>query len=173
MKSRRSAVSPEDQALFLAAVDGATPLSGRDRVRVPAAPPSPVRVAELPPEIKLAVEGDGRRYTARAPGVSRSQVADLRAGKIRVDETLDLHGETVDTGVQMLRELFVRVHRSGRRCILIVHGKGLHSEAGAPLREAVVAELLGPLSGLVYAMATAASADGGEGATYVIIRGPR
>src|SRR5690349_16524247 len=104
MKSR---LSPEDQALFLAAVDGATPLAGRDRVRVPPQPPTPVRVAELPPEVKLTVEGDTRRYTARAPGVSRAQVADLRGGKVRVDETLDLHGETVDTGVQKLRELFV------------------------------------------------------------------
>jgi DNA-nicking Smr family endonuclease len=170
MKSR---LSPEDQALFLAAVDGATPLTGRDRVRVPPQPPAPIRVAELPPEVKLTVEGDTRRYTARAPGVSRAQVADLRGGKVRVDETLDLHGETVDTGVQKLRELFVRVHREGRRCILIVHGKGLHSDTGAPLREAVVAECLGPLSGLVYAMTTAGPAEGGEGATYVIVRGPR
>jgi len=173
MKSRRSALSAEDQALFLAAVDGARPLTGRDRVRVPPAPESVVRVAELPPKVALAVEGDGRRYAARAPGVSKAQVAELRAGKVRVDETLDLHGETVDAGLQKLRDLFVRVHRTGRRCILIVHGKGLHSDAGAPLREAVVGELLGPLSGMVYALCTAAPAAGGEGATYVIVRGPR
>ena len=173
MKPRRPAVSPEDQALFLAAVGGATPLDTRDRIPVPPPPPSPVRVAELPPAVALTVEGDGQRYAARAPGVSRTQISDLRAGKVHVEETLDLHGQTVETGKQQLREFLVAAHRIGRRCVLVIHGKGTHSEHGAPLREAVVNELLGDLSGLIHALATAAPADGGEGATYVMLRGNR
>src|SRR5262249_44895505 len=150
VKPRRPVLSPEDQAMFLAAVDGARPLDTRDRVPVPTPAPSLVKIAQtLPPEVKLVVEGDGRRYSARGPGVSHAQVNDLRAGRIRVDETLDLHGETVDAGVAKLRERLVRVNRSARRCILVVHGKGTHSEHGAPLREAVLAELLGPLSGFI------------------------
>ena len=171
MKSRRPVVSPEDQALFLAAVDGARPLDTRDRLPIPPPPPSPVRVVELPPEIKLVVEGDGQRYAARAPGVSRAQLAELRAGKLHTEETLDLHGHTVELGRQQLRDFVVAAHRIGRRCVLVIHGKGTHSEHGAPLREAVLAELLGPLSGLVHALATAAPADGGEGATYIALRG--
>ena len=173
MKPRRPVVSPEDQALFLAAVAGATPLDTRDRIPVPPPPPSPVRVVELPPAVKLTVEGDGKRYAARAPGVSRTQLADLRAGKVHVEETLDLHGQTVETGKQHLREFVVAAHRIGRRCVLVVHGKGTHSEHGAPLREAVLDELLGELSGLVHALSTAAAPDGGEGATYVVLRGRR
>lgn len=171
MAGKRPVVSPEDQALFLAAIDGAKPLPGRerDRVAVPPPPPSVVRVVEPPPAVKLSVEGDGRSYTARAPGVSRAQVADLRGGRVHVEETLDLHGETVESGKARLRE-FVAGARD-RRCVLIIHGRGSHSEHGAPLREAVLAELLGPLSGLVHALATAAPADGGEGATYLILRG--
>lgn len=168
-------VSPEDQALFLAAVDGARPLDGRtrDRIAVPPPPPSVVKVTALPHEVKLVVEGDGRRYSARAPGVSHAQVNELRAGHIRVDDTLDLHGETVDAGIAKLRDLLVKVNRMSRRCVLVIHGKGTHSEHGAPLREAVLAELLGPLSGLVHAMSTAAANDGGEGATYVVLRSQR
>jgi DNA-nicking Smr family endonuclease len=173
MKSRRPVVSPEDQALFLAAIDGARPLDKRDRLPVPPPPPSPTRVVELPPEVKLVVEGDGQRYAARAPGVSRSQLAALRAGRLRAEDTLDLHGETVEIGKQQLREFVVAAHRLGRRCVLVVHGKGTHSEHGAPLRDAVLAELLGPLSGLVHALATAAPAHGGEGATYIVLRGSR
>lgn len=159
--------------MFLEAVDGATPLERRDRIPVPRPAPSVVRVAELPPAIELTVEGDGRRYAARSPGVSRSQIALLRAGKLRGEETLDLHGETVDAGKQRLREFLVATQRRGRRCVLVVHGKGTHSEHGAPLREAVLGELLGPLSGLIHALATAAPPDGGEGATYVMLRGQR
>jgi DNA-nicking Smr family endonuclease len=167
---KRPVLSPEEQALFHAAMAGITPLDGRDRVAVPPPPPSPVRVVELPPAVKLAVEADGLTYVARAPGVSRAQASELRVGKVRVEETLDLHGMTVEAGLAKLREFVVTAARL-RRCVLIVHGRGLHSEHGAPLREAVLAELLGPLSGFVHALATAAPADGGEGATYLSLRG--
>lgn len=170
MGRKRPALSPEDQALFLAAVDGAKPLTARDRIAKPPPPPSPVRVVELPPAVKLTVEGDGRSYAARAPGVSRAQAAELRGGKLRAEETLDLHGMTVEAGLARLREFVVSAAKL-RRCVLIVHGRGLHSDHGAPLREAVLAELLGPLSGFVHALATAAPADGGEGATYLALRG--
>jgi len=173
MKPRRPVVSPEDQALFLEAIDGAKPLDTRDRIAVPRPPAAVVRIADLPPVVALTVEGDGRRYGARAPGVSRAQLSELRAGKLRAVETLDLHGLTVEAGRQQLREFLVAAHRSGRRCVLIVHGKGTHSDHGAPLREAVLVELLGPLSGLLHAMASAAPSDGGDGATYVMLRSPR
>jgi DNA-nicking Smr family endonuclease len=173
MKPRRPVVSPEDQALFLAAVGGATPLDTRDRIPVPPPPPSPVRIVELPPVVELTVEGDGRRYAARAPGVSRVQISELRSGKVHIEETLDLHGQTVESGKLQLRELLVTARRIGRRCVLVVHGKGTHSDYGAPLREAVLGELLGPLSGFVHALSTAAPSDGGEGATYVVLRGQR
>ena len=171
MKSRRPVVSPEDQALFLAAVDGARPLDTRDRLPIPPPPPSPVRVVELPPEVKLDIEGDARRHTARAPGVSRTQLSELRAGKLRAEDTLDLHGQTVEIGRQQLREFLIAAHKLRRRCVLVVHGKGTHSEHGAPLREAVVADLLGPASGLVHAFTSAPAVAGGEGATVVLVRG--
>jgi DNA-nicking Smr family endonuclease len=173
MKSRRPVVSPEDQALFLEAVEGTKPLDTRDRIPVPPPPPSVVRVVELPPTIELTVEGDGQRYAARAPGVSRAQILELRAGKVRAEETLDLHGHTVEAGLQQLRDFLVAAHRIGRRCVLIIHGKGTRSEHGAPLREAVLGELLGALSGLVRALATAGPSDGAEGATYVMLRSQR
>ena len=172
MKPRRPVVSPEDQALFLAAVGGATPLGTRDRISIPPPPPSVVRVFELPPQVKLTVEGDVRRCSARAPGVNHAQIAALRAGKVRVEDTLDLHGQTIEAGTQHLRDFVIAAHRLGQRCVLVVHGKGTHSEHSAPLREAVLSELLGPLSGLLRALATAAPSDGGEGATYLLLRGP-
>ncbi|MEO8705396.1 MAG: Smr/MutS family protein [Kofleriaceae bacterium] len=170
MRSKRPLVSPEEQALFLEAIGGTKPLDGRDRIAVPPPPPSPVRVVEAPPVVKLAVEGDGQRYAARAPGVSRAQIAELRAGKIRAEDTLDLHGDPVERGLARLREFVAGALRL-RRCVLVIHGKGTHSEHGAPLREAVLAELLGSLSGYVHALATAAPSDGGDGATYVMLRG--
>ena len=186
MGSKRSprGVSPEEQALFLDAIGGTTPLSGRDRLPLPPKPASPVRVEVLPPAIALTIEGDGTRYTARGPGVSIAQTAEMRAGKTRPTATLDLHGERVDTAIAKLRAFLVESSRVGHRCALIIHGKGTHSDHGAhpkgtgspysslaPLREAVLSELLGPCSGFIHALATAAASDGGDGATYVMLRG--
>jgi DNA-nicking Smr family endonuclease len=171
MKVKRTALSAEDQAMFLEAVRDAKPLTARDRLVVPPAPPAPVRVAVLPPEVKLTVEGDGQRYGARAPGVSLAQVAELRTGKMHLEATLDLHGVTVEAGIAKLREFLLESQRLGRRRIRVIHGRGLHSDVGAPLREAVVADLLGPVSGLVRAFASACPSDGGDGATIVVLRG--
>ena len=170
-RTKQSAVSPEDRALFLAAIGGATPLDGaaRDRVPVPPPPPSPVRVAELPPEVKLAVDGDAARYAARAPGVSHAQVAELRGGKVHATATLDLHGETTADASAKLRQFLLVSVRAGHGCVRVIHGKGTRSEIGAPLREMVLAELLGALSGYVRALAS----DSGDGATLVALRGSK
>lgn len=170
-RSPRGAVSPEDQAMFLDAIDGTKPLPGRDRVPVPPKPASPVRVEILPPTVTLTIEGDGTRYAARGPGVSVSQTAEMRAGRVRPTATLDLHGQRVDAAIAKLHTFLLESQRDGHRTTLIVHGKGTHSDHGAPLREAVLADLLGPCSGFVHALATAAPPDGGEGATYVMLRG--
>ena len=173
MKAKRPLVSVEDAAQFMDAVKDARPLGTRDRVVRPPKPPSIVKLQELPPEVKLTVEGDVRCYTGRAPGVSLAQVAELRTGKAHLEATLDLHGATIAPAITRLRQFLVESRRIGRRRVLVVHGKGTHSDHGAPLREAVFGELLGIASGLVHAFATAAPSDGGEGATYVMIRGGR
>jgi DNA-nicking Smr family endonuclease len=173
VRVKRPVLAPEDEAMFREAMGGVTPLTSRDRLNVPPPPPSPIKVVTLPAEVKLAVDGDSQRYSARGPGVSHAQIAELRAGKIRADATLDLHGSLVAPALAQLRTFLLESQRIGRRCVLVIHGKGTHSEHGAPLRDGVCHELLGPLSGLVHAFASAAPSDGGEGATYVMLRGAR
>ena len=151
--------------MFLEAVGDATPLGRRDRLPVRPPPPGPVRAEVLPPEVKLSVEGDGERYHARAAGVSHVQVGELR--KAHIDATLDLHGATVEAGRAELQKFLLESRQIGRRIVSIVHGRGLHSDAGAPLREAVLSALLGPMSGFVHALASASR----EGATVVMLRG--
>jgi DNA-nicking Smr family endonuclease len=167
-KPKRPMVTAEESAMFLAALDGVSPLDGRDRIVVPPPPPSPVARVTLPATQKLAIEADGGKYTARAPGVSRSQVDALK--KARPDQTLDLHGDTVDKAVPKLHAFLESARRTGWRNVLVIHGKGLHSEVGAPLRDAVIHQLLGDASGYVHALVTATATDGGEGATLVEIR---
>ena len=166
-RGKRPILAPEDEAMFREAMGDVTPLGARDRVPAPKTPPAVTKVAVLPPEAKLTVDGDGHRYAARAPGVSHAQIAELRAGKVHPTATLDLHGTFVAPATQQLRQFMIESQRTGHRCVLIVHGRGLHSEQGAPLREAVLAELLGPISGLIHAFAV----DANAGATYVMLKG--
>lgn len=169
-KPRRPAVSAEDEQLFHDAIAGATPLTGRDRVRLPPVKAAIIKPDPLPPRVVLALEGSADDVSGRAPGVNRAQVAGLRSGHVRVEETLDLHGQTLAQAMPALERFLLDSVRLKRRCVLVIHGKGLHSGGVATLREAVIAALTGPLSGLVSAFATAAPADGGSGATIIQVR---
>lgn len=135
-------------------------------------PPKSAVVAPspLPPRQKLTLESEGGRVTGRADGVNRSQVSALRNGKVRVEATLDLHGDTVSAALPRLEKFLLDSARDRRRCVLVVHGKGLHSDGVAVLRDAVQSALAGDMSGLVHAFTTAAPADGGDGATAVMVR---
>src|SRR5262245_34457468 len=85
----RPRVSPDAEAMFLGAIGGVVPLVERDRVP----PPVPVRsglalASPLPPTQVLVVEGGPGEQSARAAGVNRAQVAELRRGKVRAEATL-------------------------------------------------------------------------------------
>jgi DNA-nicking Smr family endonuclease len=60
---------------------------------------------------------------------------------------------------------------SGKRAVLVVHGRGL-SSPGKPILKAKVLEWLiyGPWRKWVIAFASARPCDGGAGATYVLLR---
>jgi DNA-nicking Smr family endonuclease len=161
--------SPDEAALFQEAIAGAVPLAARDRVPAPRIARAP-RTHDGPTIVPLAIERDGDRLCARAPGVSRAQLADLRRGRIRPEATLDLHGRTAAEAEADLRRFVQGAARARRRCVLIVHGQGRHSDGVAVLRDVVAGALTGPLSGAVHCLATAAPADGGAGATYVMVR---
>lgn len=154
----------------MGAIAGATPLSSRDRVK-PVPPREAIALpAPLPPVAPLAIDRDGDGVSARAPGVNRAQLAELRRGQIRAEATLDLHGLTTADAVPALDRFLLESARLRRRCVLIVHGKGTRSDGVAVLRELVLDHLTSAASGLVHAFAPAAPADGGAGASYVMVR---
>jgi DNA-nicking Smr family endonuclease len=172
-RPKKPAVSPEEQAMFMDAIEGTVPMTGRDRVAArpePIAPPRPVVREVVPTPQALALDAGGEQLAARAPGVNRAQVAELRRGRVRPEATLDLHGFTVDEGDVALRRFLADAQRLRRRCVLVVHGRGLHAGGVSVLRDSVVGALTGSLSGYVHCLSTAAPADGGAGATYVMVK---
>ena len=150
---------PEDRDLFLEAARGARPL--RDRERVPTGERTPA--LPRPARPLLTVDRDGDRIEGRADGVTRAQVAALRGCEPEV--TLDLHGRTAKAARGALGELMRNAVATGRRYLLIVHGRGLHSTEGPVLAEAVVTWLVA--SPHVRAFTSAAPRHGGAGALMV------
>ena len=74
---------------------------------------------------------------------------------------------------QVAVDRFVAAARTaGRRCVLIIHGRGHHSKDQVPvLKERIHAWLArGRLSKSVLAFASARPCDGGAGAVYVLLR---
>jgi DNA-nicking Smr family endonuclease len=73
-----------------------------------------------------------------------------------------------------LHETLARVHAEGGRCVLVIHGRGRHSETEPILKEALLDWLAEPPVGsLVLAFSSALGRDGGVGATYVLLRRER
>lgn len=169
----RQDLSPQDRDLFLEACAGVVALEDRHLAPRPPQPTGARAVAQLlarqtPAPAPLLVEVEGERYSARAEGVSLQQVAELASGRRHIAARLDLHGKKEAQAVEALREFLAQALPG--QCLLVIHGKGLRSGGLSILRDATIAELMGPSSGLVHAFATAAPKDGGEGATYVLVR---
>jgi len=67
-----------------------------------------------------------------------------------------------------------RGRADGRRCLLVIHGVGRHSEAGPVLKRAIPEWLQeDAVAGSVLAFATAPAGGGGAGAMYVLLRRAR
>lgn len=99
-------------------------------------------------------------------GVQPRQMKNLRKGLYPIEATLDLHQCTLDKAANQLEDFIDSAVLSNLRTVLIVHGKGLHSQNQmARLKNHVVKWL--PQMQCVLAFCSASPRDGGAGALYV------
>ncbi len=106
-----------------------------------------------------------------ARGTDRALVARLRKGDPPPTWEIDLHGFTADEARADLRDAVREAYDEGERCGLVIHGQGHGSEGGPVLRAGVPAWLSAPPIGrLVLAFTPARPAEGGVGATVVLLR---
>lgn len=95
----------------------------------------------------------------------------LHEGDFAIAAHLDLHGMNVETAGEAFESFMKASYISGKRAVLIIHGRGLSSP-----REAILKDKVRQWLGLAYwrkrvlAYASARSHDGGAGATYVLFR---
>lgn len=96
----------------------------------------------------------------------------LKAGALSTEGHLDLHGLNADQAYESMLFFFKESYLQGRRCVLLVTGRGTNSPGGqAVLRRSVQSWLTRePLKRVVLAFCTARAMDGGPGALYVLLR---
>ncbi len=176
----------EDSALFRQAVADAAPLRASNRHHVRKRPPRPqarmreaddVAVMEQlldpPPEWLDDFDMEsGEELSYRYNGVQISTLRKLRRGQYRLQGELDLHGCTVETARPALTEFLQHCEQASWRCVRIIHGKGRGSGNRGPVLKARVDYWLRQRSE-VMAFCSARPEDGGTGAVYVLLRGPR
>jgi DNA-nicking Smr family endonuclease len=184
-KPAKRASGEDDAELFFQAMDGVVPLTERGEAPVPNVPLPKVVSDEAEAMAQLAelVSGEGpfdisdsdEFLEGSAPDVDRRILISLRRGDYAVQAHLDLHGMTRVEAREAVETFVANSRRDGKRCVLIVHGRGLHSKDQiAVLKEHLHGWLQrGRISRAVLAFATARPHDGGAGAVYVLLRKPR
>lgn len=116
----------------------------------------------------LLLTDDGLSF--RRPGVGIDVVTRLRRGHWAVRAQLDLHGLRRDEARSALAGFVRDAHRQGRRCLRVVHGKGLGSPGREPVLKGKVQRWLAQCDEVI-AFAQASAPQGGAGALIVLLAG--
>lgn len=183
MKKKPPSVSAEDRDLFREAVSDVRPLADAGKIEVPKKRPSPrarqreldeAQVLEdmLSDPIDLADVETGEELLFSRNGVQPATIKKLRKGQFAIEAELDLHRMTSEEARLATSTFLKMAHQSGKRCIRIIHGKGLGSPNKLPVLKTKVNHWLKQRDE-VLAFCSARPADGGTGAVYVLLRAQR
>jgi DNA-nicking Smr family endonuclease len=184
-KAKRTA-EEDEAALFLESVGDVQPV----RVVAPRAPlkepPSadqisiPSEEAESLARLAELVSGEGPFDLADSDefiegsvhGFDGRVLRKLRTGAFSAQAHVDLHGLTKDEAKGALETFIQKSRVAGLRCVLVVHGRGLHSKDQIPVLKQSVQVWLshGRPAKNVLAFCSARPQDGGAGAVYVLLR---
>ena len=104
-------------------------------------------------------------------GLDRRTGQRFKRGQLPLEARLDLHGMTQTEAHRALSSFLAVQQSAGRRCVIVVTGKGVGKEGGGVLRNAVpfwLNEAPNRNRGLAFEYAR--QKDGGAGAIYVLLR---
>ena len=171
----------EDSDVFRDAVRDVKPIGPVNRVvhDMPKPRPHPAKREEderavLAELAHLALDGDDVEMEDDVaflrPGLPREILRKLRRTHWVIQGTLDLHGLTGDEAVAETASFLAECKRDGRRCVRIVHGKGLRSPGKEPVLKRRIRKLL-TRRDEVLAFVEPRALHGGGGAVIVLLQG--
>lgn len=175
-----------EEDLWAIATEGAAPLADRSpRIR-----PGPEPIARAPSpldpelqaydELRALVGGEvafdlsdsDEFIEGHAHGLDPNVLRRLRRGEYALQSHLDLHGMVKDEARAALEAFVSGARSSGKRCVLVVHGRGLHSKDHVPVLKEAFKRWMATarFAQHVLAFCTARPHDGGAGAVYLLLR---
>lgn len=182
-------LTDEDRKLWQHVNRDTQPLKGRESLATPfaellgrsekAPPPPPATKPKLPaPALPLNRSKappprprDELLSHGSSAGLDRRNAERLRRGKMVIEATLDLHGMNQAQAHGALNRFIQRSEAAGRRCVLVITGKGIAKESGGILRSQVPNWLNEPGNReRIIAFNYAQQGHGGTGALYVLLK---
>lgn len=132
----------------------------------------PVNALLSPPPVRVALAPPADLLPGQAGGADKRTLAKLRRGQIAPERRIDLHNMTQGEAYAALDGFIASAQAAGKRCVLVITGKGYRSDgAVGVLRTNVPHWLNQPANrARILAFSHAVAADGGEGALYVLLR---
>ena len=103
------------------------------------------------------------------PGIQKQTLRKLRRGQFVIEQELDLHGHIVAEAKPALNHFLQTATHMGKRCVRIIHGKGLGSKNNMPVIKNKL-NLWLQQDDRVLAFCSARPNDGGTGAVYVLLK---
>lgn len=122
------------------------------------------------PSFILLQEG-GTTASGYRTRMEPSVLTDLKRLRWAIRGTLDLHG-TLQNEARAETKSFIKGAWENRQaCVLIIHGKGLHSKDSEPVLQRTVVDVIthAPTAHYVRAFCLAPANKGGSGATLVLL----
>ncbi|HYP35195.1 MAG TPA: Smr/MutS family protein [Stellaceae bacterium] len=165
-KANNPVLAPGDR-LWREAVRNVTPMRGRAAAVLPASGSAAPATAEE--------RHGGQRVRPPAldhfSGVDRASAERLKRGLYPIEACLDLHGRTQAEAHHALAAFVHSSSEAGRRCVLVITGRGLGPSGPGVLKSAVPRwlEEVG-LRRRILAIAPAQPRHGGAGALYLLLR---
>lgn len=109
------------------------------------------------------------------PGIDKSTAKKLKKGVQKIEARMDLHSMTQAQAHRALDSFIDGSYAAGKRCVLVITGKGLKPDGSVGVIRAAVPRWLNeqPNRSRVLAFTHATPKDGGEGALYVMLKRKR
>lgn len=168
----------DDKGLFRKAVSGTRPLKqDRKSPHKPRRKPVPLQRHRDNQEVVASLLSDdfspdietGEELLFVRSGIQERVLRKLRRGQFAIEAELDLHGYIVPEAREAIAVFLRDALQAGKRCVRIIHGKGLGAEGRLPVLKIKVNSWLRQKD-QVLAFCSARQQDGGTGAVYVLLK---
>jgi len=168
----------DDKGLFRKAVSGTRPLKqDRKNPHKPRLKPVPLQRHRDDQDVVASLLSDdfspdietGEELLFVRSGIQERVLRKLRRGQFAIEAELDLHGYIVPEAREAIAVFLRDALQAGKRCVRIIHGKGLGAEGRLPVLKIKVNSWLRQKD-QVLAFCSARQQDGGTGAVYVLLK---